>query len=115
MFQKDSTLAQWFRARTRTPRKHSQDHDRGRGAATRSAVASRAGGVVADRRRSGAPYLSGSRRRYSNNFGLFRPLVTGRDDDAGTAIAARRQRPAAARVSPLPLFGRHSRLRSVSA
>ncbi len=49
MFQKDSTLAQWFRARTEPPW-HSQDHDRGLGAeATDCPVASRAGDRHPDR------------------------------------------------------------------
>jgi len=53
MFQKDSTLAQWFRARTESRPRHSQDHDRGLGAqATDRPVASRAGGRGAGRRRS---------------------------------------------------------------
>ena len=50
MFQKNSALAQWFRARTERPR-HSQDHDRGLGAqASDRPVAARSGGRCTGRR-----------------------------------------------------------------
>ena len=60
MFQKDSTLAQWFRGPHRERPWHSQDHDRGVGAqATDRPVASRAGGRGPGRRRSAAGIMNG--------------------------------------------------------
>ena len=62
MFQKDSALAQWFRARTENAPRHSQDHDRGLGAqASDRLVAARAGGRGAGGRRSASGTMNGGR------------------------------------------------------
>ena len=65
MFQKDSALAQWFRARTENCRGYSQAHDRGLGAqASDRLVAARARGRGAGRRRSAPGAMTGGRRKH---------------------------------------------------
>src|SRR5256714_15025289 len=60
IFQKNSTLAQWFRARTDNLARYAQAHDRGLGAqAFDRLVAARARGRGAGRRRSAPDAING--------------------------------------------------------